>query len=68
MLERLQGELSPALLLTFELLFLRELEPAEVARLQGCTLDMVYTRKKRIHTALTQALAQQENRDGGGTS
>lgn len=69
LLELLQAELSPALLLTFELLFLRELEPAEVARLQGCTLDVVYTRKKRIHTALTNALRQQEEKkDRGGPS
>lgn len=56
LLTALRAELSPALLLTFELLYLRELDPAEVAKVQQVTMDVIYTRKKRIVSVLEATL------------
>jgi len=66
MLEQFKSRLTPALLLTFELLFVRELEPADVAAALGVTMDVVYTRKKRIVEALEGVLSARSR--GGKTA
>ncbi len=56
LLERFKASLSPTLVMTFQMLYERELKAEDVARLMGCTPDVVYTRKRRILAALEKAM------------
>ena len=58
----LKERLSPSLWLTFELLYVRELEPAEAATALGVTLDVIYTRKRRVVVSLEELLTQRMSR------
>lgn len=60
LIAELEARLSPAIMLTFQLLYEEECTPAEVAKALGISLDLVYARKKRIADAL-QALLQPSN-------
>ncbi len=55
-LDRLRNELSPPLALTFELLYVRQLDPGEAAKVLGCSLDVVYQRKRRLLKAAKRIL------------
>lgn len=63
-----KSTLSPALMLAFELIFIRELELEEVARTLGCSMDVVYQRKKRLVEALEKAVAQFEGTEVAGAN
>lgn len=54
--QRLVERLSPALQLTFELLYERELEPVEAASVLGCSIENLYVRKNRIAQTVQQLL------------
>ncbi len=66
MVNRLREELSPALALTFELLYVRDLEPAEAARVLGCSMDVVYQRKRRLLKAARSVLRTHASWAEGG--
>jgi RNA polymerase sigma factor (sigma-70 family) len=55
---QLQEQLSPAHLLTFQLLYEHELEPLAVAKQLGCSVDLIYVRRKRILEVLEACLAK----------
>lgn len=59
----LQARLSPALLLTFELLYERELEPHEAAQALGCTLENLYVRKNRIAQTVQLLLRERQGEE-----
>lgn len=51
--------LSPALALTFQYLYVDELEPADAARALGQSLESLYMRRHRIQEALQKFLRQE---------
>ena len=60
LVEALLARLSPAIALTFEMLYVRELEPADAAAALGCSVDTLYTRKRRLVVALTELLEERQ--------
>lgn len=63
LIAQLESRLSPAIMLTFQLLYEEERSPAEVAKALGISLDLVYARKKRIADTL-QVLLKSTSPEG----
>ena len=63
-LDRLKEELSPYGWQMFNLLFLKELSPEEVARKTGRTLAAVYKWQSRLHQLARRILDELSNSDG----
>lgn len=68
LLHELQESLTPALAVLFELMYVRELEPAEIAATLGCSMEVVYTRKKRLVDALHRLLEERDLQQAGKSS
>jgi len=51
--------LSPALRITYQLMFVQEMKAPKAAETLGVSLEVVYTRKKRIVDALQKAMAEE---------
>lgn len=68
LLETFRTTLSPALSLTFELIYVRELDLDEVAAALGVSMDVVYTRKKRISETLERVMAERGRTHSSGVS
>lgn len=54
----LEAGLPPALRLTFEMLYVRELDAAEAAEALGCSMESLYTRKRRLLLAVQALLGE----------
>ncbi len=61
-LERLRRDLSPALRITFELLYVRHLTPAQAADILGCSMDVLYQRKRRLLKAVQTLLEADQHK------
>lgn len=60
LLIQLEDRLSPASRLTFEMLYVRELDAQAAAEALGCTVDSLYTRKRRLLAAVEAILRERE--------
>lgn len=60
LLTTFEHKLSPIMLLTFELVFVRELPPESAAQSLGCTVGTLYTRINRLREIIQQILKERD--------
>ncbi len=64
LIRALEARLPPEVIVTFHYLYENGMTPVEVAKILGCSPDMIYVRRKRIVAAMKEIMAERNKRGG----